>query len=738
MNELQAPNQMSQIMVRRPAGPLRPGGSGAPAQGGITGRDIMRIIRKRKWMIIIPTVLFMIISVVSTALWLKYAPKYSASALVAVTPTAGGAMDVGRSMYSMQVNERHVKTYAQMVKSESILRRAIERPEIKRTMWFKKSPQTAILRLKDTVIVAPLLDTNLIRIEVSAKESNDIADLATAVANAFVDDTADTANESRVSVMKTVEGKIRDQEAQSDALKKERERLLGVVTTADFRENVRKLGEYSGRLTELMTYAAQIQAAKATLEKQAASGELENSPEVIKALDSDGRLNSLRSSEMGLLIERDDALRQYGPEHRRAKTIESRLASIRKAVEERKNTLVAFQVKSLLENSKAQEAAIIAQQMQIQAEYDKISSEVKDAETTMEKMKDLEAREAALTKNLRALQTRYDDFVMATQDERPVRLQARAETPEEPSFPKWSIMIPAGVMLGLVIGFGFAFLLEFIDTSIKSPADIARRIDLPVLGMVPHLRDIDEDIEEIRTAVLNDSSPLVSESFRRIRTCLNFSASVEHRRSILITSPLPEEGRTSVTLNLAASIARDGRKVLVLDTNFRQPMTSKLLTEASATSKGLSNVLTGQSTWQDVIHEVEANLHVIPAGPMPPNPTELLGSNQMSKTLDDMLNQYDQVLLDGAPYLVVTDAQVLSSIVDGVILVVRAGASTHGVVQRTKSALNRVGAKILGVVLSAMRVTVGGYLRENYDTFYEYQEKNILAATSEKTQEQTG
>ena len=288
--------------------------------------------------------------------------------------------------------------------------------------------------------------------------------------------------------------------------------------------------------------------------------------------------------------------------------------------------------------------------------------------------------------------------------------------------------------MGLLLGMALAFGLEFLDTSIKTPADITGQVDLAILGTVPHTEDLEEEVEDVRTSVLDNSSSLMARAFRQIRTYLLFSAPVERRRSVLITSALPEDGRTTVTMNLAGSIVLSGHKVLVIDANLRQPTISRLFgnDDEKPRKQGLSNVLVGRMPWQDTIKEIRPNLHLMPSGPLTPNPGELLGSDRMREILAEMVEQYDQVLLDGPPALVVTDAAILSTVVDGVILVVRAGVNTHGIVQRTKSIFSCINAHILGAVLNGMRITAGGYLRKNYSTFYEYEEQGQLLNVDEE------
>jgi capsular exopolysaccharide synthesis family protein len=177
-----------------------------------------------------------------------------------------------------------------------------------------------------------------------------------------------------------------------------------------------------------------------------------------------------------------------------------------------------------------------------------------------------------------------------------------------------------------------------------------------------------------------------------------------------------------VAVNLAAAMANSGRKVLLVDANFRRPAVRGLF--SISREVGLSDVLTGQAQWRDAAAETQVdNLTVLSSGSqVPPNPAELLGSDLAKTTLSEMQAEYDQVIFDGPPLLLVSDGPVLASLVDGVVMVVRAGENSSGIVSRCRGTLSRVGAHVLGVVLNGVRATAGGYLRKNYDTFYDYHE----------------
>src|SRR5690606_29361711 len=178
--------------------------------------------------------------------------------------------------------------------------------------------------------------------------------------------------------------------------------------------------------------------------------------------------------------------------------------------------------------------------------------------------------------------------------------------------------------------------------------------------------------------VIRAPQSLVAEAFRRTRTHMQFSGPMQTQRSLLITSPSPGDGKTAVAMNLAATLAHSGQRVLLIDCNFRRPDLRERYNLSRTT--GLSNILIGESTLSHQVEKTELpNLDVLLSGPMPPTPAELLGSEPMRKLLDEALSRYDRVLLDGPPALLISDASVLSGMVDGVILVARADANSKGV-----------------------------------------------------------
>ncbi|WP_151736556.1 CpsD/CapB family tyrosine-protein kinase ['Paenibacillus yunnanensis' Narsing Rao et al. 2020] len=201
--------------------------------------------------------------------------------------------------------------------------------------------------------------------------------------------------------------------------------------------------------------------------------------------------------------------------------------------------------------------------------------------------------------------------------------------------------------------------------------------------------------------VTNPRSP-VSEAFRTLRTNIDFSSVDERIQVIMVTSTGPEEGKSTVTANLAAAYAQADKKVLLIDGDLRKPTAHK--TFSLSNRHGLSSLLSQQSSLKEAIQVSDiANLSILTSGPIPPNPAEMMASNRMNALLQELRQLYDVVLVDTPPLLAVTDAQIIASKSDGVIMVVSYGKVKREIAAKAKSNLDRVGAKMLGVVLNNVK-----------------------------------
>lgn len=268
---------------------------------------------------------------------------------------------------------------------------------------------------------------------------------------------------------------------------------------------------------------------------------------------------------------------------------------------------------------------------------------------------------------------------------------------EAPVSPKPVRNVGLGLMLGLMFGFGIAVLRSAYDTRITSPDDINELIDEPILGTI----GFDSDAKETPLITSISSHAPRAESFRMLRTNLQFVDVDTDQKIFVVTSAVPAEGKTSTAVNLALSLAQGGSRTLLVDGDLRRPAAAERL--GFDNEVGVTSVLIGRVGVQDALQtDPESGLHFLASGPIPPNPAELLQSQAMVELLKTLRATYDVVLIDASPLLPVTDAALLSANADGAILVIRHGRTTRDQVTVSVERLRAVDAKVTGVVLNMM------------------------------------
>ena len=271
-----------------------------------------------------------------------------------------------------------------------------------------------------------------------------------------------------------------------------------------------------------------------------------------------------------------------------------------------------------------------------------------------------------------------------------------AVVPLEAASPNNKLNLALGLLVGLALGVGLAVLLEVLDTRIRSIRDIESLTDLTVIGGIA----FDPDAAKNPLVVQADPKSPRAESFRTLRTNVQF-VMVERRNSFVVTSSLPGEGKTTTSTNLAITLSQLGSRVLLVDADLRRPKISEYLGIEGAV--GLTDVLVGRAEFDDVVQEWGvSNLHVLPAGQVPPNPSELLGSHTMVDLLARFESDYDIVIFDSAPLLPVTDAAILARVTGGAIIVAAAGKTHKNQFQAGLKNLVNVDAPVMGVILTML------------------------------------
>jgi succinoglycan biosynthesis transport protein ExoP len=307
-----------------------------------------------------------------------------------------------------------------------------------------------------------------------------------------------------------------------------------------------------------------------------------------------------------------------------------------------------------------------------------------------------------------------------------VQFVERAPVPLEASFPKWQIFFPGGTVFGMIFGIGLAFLVEQLNDRVRTPKDVATYLHILLLGIIPDSEE-DAQVESIEPAFVSRQAPnsIISESYRRARINLKLSESGQKAKTILITSGGAKDGKTTVAINLATTLVADGKKVLLIDANFRRPSLRTIFEMhhgEGVNIPGLSSLLVDQCSLQEAIRSSGTEwLEIIESGQSPANPAELLGSAAMEKLVKQQHDRYDYVIIDGPPVLLASEAKILAKYVDGTILVFNAAVTRRGAGARTISELKQVNANILGCVLLGVKTLKGGYFQEMFRSYQEYQ-----------------
>jgi len=713
-------------------------------------RDYLRVLIKRKWLVLGSLAIVFGGSLIAT---LRTTPIYDAVGSIAINkpdPMLQSLRDGGSSSEDYYYDPTDLDTEVRILRSDLLALQVVKQLNLDRLPEFGGSGAPASSSLELTtdalgpdspradlvlasfksnlrVILEP--NTRIIDIHYRSPNKELAAKIVNTVANTYIEQNFKTRFESTMQASdwlsrQLVDLQMKVETSQEKLVKYQKDhQILGI----DDKQNITtaKLDELNKELTAAESERMQ----KESVYRLAEAGDTESAAAVAQGAaqsklsgDSSALLEKLQEQKADVNIQIAQMSTQFGPAYPKVAQLSNQIKEIdaqiqgemkKIAARLRGDYLAALQrenmLRAALEEQKQQENKLNESAI----EYSFLKRDFETNRTLYEGLLQ-KLKEAGITAGLRSNNIREVDI---------------ARTPTAPAEPNIPRNLGFGFMLGLTSGIGLAFLLEGIDNTVRTPEQAQAISGLPSLGMIPlgSRNNLESSSRSLSVATSKEVVELItqsrpqsqmSEAYRALRTSLLLTSVGAPPKIILITSALPQEGKTTTSINTATVLAQKGTRVLLIDADLRRPSIHKTL--GLGPRIGLSNVLTGGATLQDATFRSSLlpNLFIMPAGTPPPNPAELLASAQMSEILSTLREGYDHIVVDTPPTLSVTDAVVLSPCADAVVLVIRCGQTTKPALRRSREILTQVNARVAGVLLNAVDLS-----SPDYYYYYEYQGK---------------
>ncbi|WP_197529779.1 GumC family protein [Botrimarina mediterranea] len=683
------------------------------------GVNVLAVAWQSRWLIL----LFTLLGGVAAWAYLQQAtPRYTSLSRIFVEQKLPSVL-AGESLGAFST--KHLYTQAQLICSPSVLNAAIEAPENVGIETFRNTDNPlALLREEIEVVVGERDD--IINISIELENPTDAAQIVNSVVDAYITKYAEERRSDVVDVVNI----LRSEKQRSDQDLEERRQALDEFRRDHVTLAVQsKEGREGNVVTELFAAlsrelnATQIELLEAKTRYARAQKMLEN-PDQIPFLmelartaqagsrsgDLDGQIQMM---EQNLIAQQA----KWGPGYPAVRLLEESLAKLReRRAEQQQATLNAY-VDGLRQNYE-----LLAQRRdELQKAYDKQFALATEVSQQAAKLADLQeayeqTSEYCDTLNKQIREVNLSENVGAMN----VSILEVA-TPGIQTFPGRRKTLSLGLAFGSMLGFGLAWLRSMLDQRLKSIEEIASVMQLPVIGAVPLMagsrgREGDRSVGGRLVALQPRST--AAEAIRTLRTALYFGIGGESK-TFVVTSPAPGDGKSTVASNLAIAMAQANQRVLLIDADMRKPTQHE--TFGMTPTTGFSDVLTGAVlAIEAVVSGVAPNLDLLPCGPIPPNPVELLNNGMFSEVLEQLLRQYDQIVIDSPPVMPVADSRMISAMVDCSLLVLRAERSTRRISVGARDELLRVRTQRLGVVVNAApihRSNFGGYSGYGYGSY---------------------
>jgi capsular exopolysaccharide synthesis family protein len=695
-------------------------------------KEYLAVVRKHLWTVVVAVAVAVAV-IASTLHTFRQKPVYQATAQIIIEKETPNILSLNRDYVEVQnYDEQFYPTQYKILQSRSLAQAVIERlrleshPEFAVAGPAAKEPAGAEARaerlndlidaLLARVTVVPLKNTRLVNLQLWAYEPKLAALLANTLADLYIEQSmslkVDTTRREGTWLSEQAVAARRKLEEAEQTLQRFNEQ--NNIISLEQRQSLvlQKLEELNAELTRARTARIELETRVNQLQALRRSGAglegLQSMPEVIGSPIIQAKRAELSRLE-GDLVEQ---AKVYTAKHPKIIGLQSQIQTLRQKILE--------EIAVVGEGLRNEHDVAVSRERSLAAALE-------EQQRLVQELNQKSIASGALKREVEVNRQIFD-VILAREKEtglasgmrsNHIRILDRAVTPRAPAGPNKLRHLVLSLVIGLVGGVGLAFFLEYLDDTVKDHHDLERTAHLPFLGPVPVLVPSDKRTGSPDLIVLQEPKSVYAEAYRVVRTSLLFSSPDNPPRILVVTSPGPQEGKSVTSVNLAMTMALGEHRVLLIDGDLRKPRLHKVF--GLDNTRGLSNVIRGEISCEQAYQKTPVRgLTVITSGRVPPNPSELLGSARMAELLVHLRTQFDRIIVDCTPIISVTDAAVLGARADGVILVVKAGATRRHILQRSRQLLDDVQAKIVGAVLNQVdaRKSAYYYSADYYARYY--------------------
>ena len=695
--------------------------------------DILALCRRRKWLI-----LFMV--AVSIGLGLFYYNQsdriYETFAKILIAKVQTESRSPLAPLDAQLGYEDNLSTHLEVIKSPVIIKAAIQKYKLNEYPSLRDvPPQHLALHIMGNLVSGRAggrenLDSQVIQINYQSPNVNDAMTVVKAVIGAYEDHLGETyqaVSKDTITLITQAKDQLDAQLKRHSAeiAKFEAQTPIGVKPN-----DVKTIGEmnYDRFYNELVVLQSRRDAINTLIESvEDANAKNVSTVVVLKKLQASDLAKTenpadpaaaMRGNLFQLSLDHQQALAKYGPKHPRVQEIEQRIAAVEQFIEglsldaeaQRNQQLTPEkQIAIYLEALRFDLAELDRAEAKVQINLGKAQKEDEDLKKYKHELKRLNDDRQRTQRLFDSVLEKVNQInLVKDHGGYNLKVIAPPESVRQVEPVIWKMLSVAG-FAGLVVGLGLAYLVDMADKSFRNPEEVRHELGVPILGHLPIIapekprKRKGEPISPIAEMVLTFHRPksTTSEAYRAVRTALNFGIRGEGHKVIQITSPDPGDGKSTLSSNLAVCMAQSGKRVLLVDADFRRPRVHKLF--GADSTCGLSSVIKGTADLSEAVVQTDLdNLYLLPCGPRPTNPSELLTSSRFSEMIHVLREQYDIVLIDTPPVLAVTDPCVVAPRVDGVVMLIRITKHVRPHAKRALESLESLGANLLGIVVNGV------------------------------------